>query len=143
MTCPSCRRDNHAQRRYCGGCGCNFAPACDACGFANEAQDRFCGGCGQGLRAGERDLRRPAAAAVRAAVHAAIPSHARAAQAHPAPPAAPAPAAAARAAASGSPWDASELAELFAPPAVAEDSADLPEVGIAQDDVDRLFGAVP
>ena len=139
MTCPSCRRDNHAARRYCGGCGCNFAAACDTCGFANEAQDRFCGGCGQGLRAGEPRAR-PAAAAVRAAIHAAIPSHARSAQAA-APSAPPAPVATAKAAAS--PWDASELAELFAPPAVAEDGPDLPEIGIGQDDVDRLFGATP
>jgi hypothetical protein len=80
-------------------------------------------------------------AAVRAAVHAAIPSHAGSAQAagQRTAPAATAKAATAKAAAS--PWDASELAELFAPPPVAEDSPALPEIGIGQDDVDRLFGA--
>jgi hypothetical protein len=157
MTCPGCRRDNHAARRYCGGCGCNFAPACDACGFANETQDRFCGGCGHGLRAGDRHAR-PAVAAVRAQGHAGAGSHAPVhgrghaqAAAHPHPsghapaghaPAGHAPAAAASAkpATSGSPWDAGELAELFAPAPIAEDAPDLPEVGISQGDVDRLFG---
>ena len=35
MHCPGCRASNHARRRYCGKCGCNFAPACQGCGFAD------------------------------------------------------------------------------------------------------------
>ena len=122
MNCPACQRTNHPRRRYCGGCGCNFAPACDACGFANDRADRFCGGCGQGLRAAA-GAERPAAE--RAA--AGMPSRAPAA----APPAvAPAP----------GPWDPSELAALFTPAAPVEEIPELPDSGISQNDVDRLFG---
>jgi hypothetical protein len=121
MICPGCQRDNHAARRYCGRCGCNFEPACTGCGFANDRDDRFCGGCGSALRAREVNARPAAPAAARHAI------------------AAPAVTAAAQA----SPWDAGELAELFAPAAVAvDDGPDLPETGIGQGDVDRLFGGV-
>ena len=120
MTCPGCQRDNHPARRYCGGCGCNFEPACAECGFANDAVDRFCGGCGQSLRA-----HRPRA------VIAALP---RSAAQTTGP--------VAGAAAAGV-WDLNELAELFTPAAVVEDAPDLPEVGINQDNLDQLFGDPP
>ena len=121
MICPGCQRDNRPARRYCGACGCNFAPACTSCGFANDRMDRFCGGCGVAMRAVDRAAR-PELTAVSAAV---------------------APTAVAIAPAAGAtPWDANELATLFAPMVAASAEApDLPEVGIAQDDVDRLFGS--
>ncbi len=48
MTCR-CRRDNAANRRYCGGCGVSLICACAGCGFGNALDDRYCGGCGTGL----------------------------------------------------------------------------------------------
>jgi len=120
VTCPGCQRDNHPARRYCGGCGCNFEPACADCGFANDAVDRFCGGCGQPLRA----HRRPGLAALpRAAAQTTAPAVA--------------------AATAGGVWHVNELAELFAPAVVAEEPPDLPEVGINQDNIDQLFGDGP
>ena len=121
MTCPGCRAENHARRRYCGQCGCNFAPACQACGFANEARDRFCGGCGDALRAVGHA--RPAAGV-------ALPGLP--------------PVAVAAATPAGSPWQVGELAGLFSfQPAVPDDGPKLPETGVGQDDLDRLFEAVP
>ena len=119
MNCPGCRRENLAARRYCGGCGCNFEPACAGCGFANERSDRFCGGCGEPLRAAHHP--RPGVA-THGAAHAA------------------APAVSAAPATATTVWEASELAELFAPPAAPEETNDLPEVGINQDNLDDLFG---
>jgi hypothetical protein len=116
VTCPGCQRDNQPARRYCGGCGCNFEPACASCGFANDAIDRFCGGCGVALRAGDSRM---------------IGTHAAAA-----------PVAAGAVIAAPTGW-ASELADLFEPAAAAAaavEESDLPEAGINQDDVDRLFG---
>jgi len=144
VRCPSCRRDNAAHRRYCGGCGCNFDPACAACGFANEPRDRFCGGCGLGL----------VGAAVRAATIEGVTTRlprltqpladddvveiqdrARPTTGHPdrrrTPTSAP------------SPWAAEELAELFQPAPPEEKGPALPEAGILQSDVDRLFGSLP
>lgn len=115
MTCPGCQRDNHPARRYCGGCGCNFEAACIECGFANDAADRFCGGCGQGLRA--HRARAEIAALPRSAAQVTGPV-----------------------ASAGGVWDLNELAELFAPAPVVEETPDLPEVGISQSDVDKLFG---
>ena len=122
MTCPGCQRDNHAARRYCGGCGCNFEPACADCGFANDAGDRFCGGCGQSLRADQ--LPRTGIAV--------LPRTAK-------PITAPMPTASAAVGV----WDLKELAELFTPAPVAEETSDLPEVGINQDNIDQLFGDAP
>ena len=122
MNCPGCQRNNHPARRYCGGCGCNFEPACADCGFANDTADRFCGGCGQPLRAH------------RHAGIAAVPrSTALPGTAHTPAPAVPG-------ATAASVWDLHELAELFAPAPIVEESPDLPDVGIGQDDVDKLFG---
>lgn len=132
MNCPACQRDNHPARRYCGGCGCNFAPACGSCGFANDHTDRYCGGCGQALRAGDH-----------AAAHAAPPAAAAAPRsARLSTTLVPLPGAAPHAAGVGV-WDLDELAELFTPAPVPEEPPDLPEVGISQNDVDRLFGSVP
>lgn len=67
-----------------------------------------------------------------AALHAPVPAHAapRARSATQSVPMAPA-------------WQMNELAGLFAPPAPAPEASDLPEIGIGQDDLDRLFGAAP
>jgi hypothetical protein len=124
VNCPGCRRDNHAARRYCGGCGCNFEPACTGCGFANERSDRYCGGCGEPLRTAAQHPR--PGAAQRGAAHATVAVVA----------------AVAAVPATGTVWEASELAELFAPPPAAEEEPDLPDAGIGQSDVDRLFGGV-
>jgi hypothetical protein len=129
VNCPGCRRDNHAARRYCGGCGCNFEPACTGCGFANERTDRFCGGCGEPLRA-VAPHPRPGVAAN--AAHGAAVTAAPAVIVAPAVIAAPATA--------STVWEASELAELFAPPPAPEETHDLPEVGINQENLDDLFG---
>jgi hypothetical protein len=40
-------------------------------------------------------------------------------------------------------WASDELAGLFAPAARGVEEPELPEAGINQDDVDRLFGAAP
>jgi hypothetical protein len=116
VICPVCRRDNQIHRRYCGGCGCNFDPACQGCGFANDHEDRFCGACGVSLGAEPRTT----------SVRAAAPSHV----------AGPSPMAAL-----SLPID--ELAGLFSTPVVDAESSALPERGIAQDDLDRLFGPLP
>ncbi len=115
MICPSCQRANDPRRRYCGKCGCNFDPLCRDCGFANDHADRFCGGCGTVLGT-EHAGSRPAVAA--AAYLAVVP----------APPAA-------------GPVD--ELAGLFSSPIAGTDAVELPDSGIAQGDLDRLFGAAP
>jgi hypothetical protein len=118
MTCPGCQAENHPRRRYCGKCGCNFEPACQTCGFGNERDDRFCGGCGLGLRADARGSA-PNLAPNLAPVRVAVPT-------------------------ATSTWRLDELAELFArPPEVVDHGRHLPETGVAQDDLDRLFGDGP
>ena len=118
IACPSCKADNLVRRRYCGKCGCNLDPVCRDCGFDNDRDDRFCGGCGVTMRADAR--------AVQAAL--AVP--------HVVTPAAPAAALPPPAAA----WPVDELAGLFVKPEVKDDGPQLPESGVAQDDLDRLFG---
>lgn len=125
MNCPACQRENHPARRYCGRCGCNFVPACEHCGFDNEPDDRFCGGCGEPLHSSR--LRRPAAqpAVIVGPVPRTVPTGATAAVT------------------GAAVWEASELAELFAPAAPAEQAPDLPEAGVSQDHLDKLFGGTP
>lgn len=124
MICPGCQRDNHPRRRYCGRCGCNFDPVCRACAFVNDRDDRYCGGCGVTL-AGE-------SASLAVAVPVAVVAASAAPPIATAPAAAPAPA---------GPVD--ELAGLFSPRPKTAEISPLPEVGIAQGDLDRLFGGVP
>ena len=167
MICRSCHRDNRAGRKFCGACGGNLEPVCGGCGFVNEADDRFCGGCGASMSnlPGVAPITPPVAApaahaapALPYAVVAAYPPPAFAPPAPYAPPPyataaahpgsqvlptlpAPPPPQAARTT-QAMPWPADELAGLFAPPApVATErpGAKLPELGIAQDDLDRLF----
>jgi hypothetical protein len=126
VICPACQRDNQPKRRYCGACGCNFDPACRACGFANERKDRFCGGCGLALATAASAVAASAATAASAVASAPPP-----------------PATTARAAAATSSWAAGELAGLFNKPAVIEEATDLPEQGVDQADLDRLFGGGP
>ena len=52
MRCPSCQRDNRAERRFCAECGAALAALCAACGVSNEPGEKFCGGCGAALKAG-------------------------------------------------------------------------------------------
>lgn len=146
MICPGCQRDNRANRRYCGACGCNLEPACGACGFVNDRDDRFCGGCGWSMSAaGVQPLagavRMPHADAPHDAARAAYPP--AVATAAPAAPASqvPGPPHPSRTTQS-MPWPVDELAGLFTPQvAPAAEGPALPEIGIAQGDLDRLFGA--
>ena len=112
MTCPGCHRDNDPRRRYCGKCGFNFEPVCRRCSFANDHDDRFCGGCGSVLIAAE-------GCHVKAGTARGKPT--------PAAPIAHAP-------------PAGELSDLFAAPSTQAAPLELPEVGVGQDDLDRLFG---
>jgi hypothetical protein len=135
MICPGCQRDNWPDRRYCGACGYNLEPRCGPCGFMNDRDDRFCGGCGGSMpAAGARSV-----AAAGLALHAIAPvPENHAAQAAPTPPTAH-PRAAAKT--QSMPWPIDELAGLFTPQvATPPESQALPEVGIAQDDLDLLFG---
>jgi predicted amidophosphoribosyltransferase len=118
VICPGCQRDNDPKRRYCGRCGTNFQPVCRRCSFANAPDDRFCGGCGAMLVAAEGcHVRRtepvaPAPVQVGQTVSVvAAPSPAR-----------------------------GELSELFASPVVQAEEPKLPQTGVSQDDLDRLFG---
>lgn len=99
MTCSKCRRDNAANRRYCGGCGVGLISTCTACGFPNAVDDRYCGGCG----------------CTTGAAHARVE--------------APKPAEA-----------SSELDGLFERPVATTTPTALPQTGIGQEDLDRLFG---
>lgn len=150
MICPGCQRDNRANRRYCGACGCNLEPACGACGFVNDRDDRFCGGCGSSMSAAGVQPLAGAVLAPHPAGHAPaggghVAAAATAAPAAPLPYAAPpsqvpAPPHASRTTQS-MPWPVDELAGLFTPQVVpAAGGPALPEIGIAQDDLDRLFG---
>lgn len=125
MNCPCCQRDNHPRRRYCGSCGCNFDPACGGCGFSNDSQDRYCGGCGAPLSAEARGAITVDSTAEFLAAAAAAPSRPTATIAPPPP-------------------MVDELAGLFTNTRmVSTELPQLPEAGIAQDDLDKLFGVVP
>lgn len=49
MRCPSCNRDNRAERRFCAECGAALAALCATCGASNEPGEKFCGACGERL----------------------------------------------------------------------------------------------
>ncbi|MEO8698390.1 MAG: zinc ribbon domain-containing protein [Kofleriaceae bacterium] len=132
MNCPGCHRDNDPKRRYCGKCGHNLDPVCKKCSFANEREDRFCGGCGENMTVAPAGAVRPAV--MTAAAVPGVPKIVRPAAVPPPPPPAPMPVAPAK------PVVVDELAGLFTAPAVASEPAKLPDVGIGQDDLDRLFG---
>jgi hypothetical protein len=112
---------NAAHRRYCGDCGTNLEPVCASCGFENESRDRFCGGCGCGMT---QQVHAPVAVPAPRAMTMAMPP--------PPPKAKPV-----------AQTPTHELDGLFAAPAVKNDGPKLPDANISQDDVDRLFGAVP
>lgn len=129
MNCPACERHNDAKRRYCGGCGENLRCVCLACEFENTVEDRFCGGCGIVVSAHVPSAplvmappakSKPAAAALPTMTATAI---------LPLIPLSPPPAA------------SDEMNALFAAPPV-ELETQLPDGGIVQSDVDRLFGAM-
>ena len=127
MICPGCEKPNDPKRRYCGRCGTNFQPVCRRCNFANAKDDRYCGGCGAMLVASEGVHVKHVAMPEKPAMHTAPV----------ATPAAPPPVAMKSAA--HIPGD--ELNGLFTAPAtpVGNDVV-LPETGVSQDDLDRLFG---
>jgi len=158
VICRSCQRDNRAGRRFCGACGGNLEPVCGGCGFVNEADDRFCGGCGASMSnlPGVAQILAPPPATAAAAPQPAYATTGSLARATPAPspathamypatqamPTLHAPPHAARTT-QVMPWPDDELAGLFTPPALppaAGAGAALPEIGIGQDDLDRLFG---
>ncbi len=126
MNCPACARTNDARRRYCGGCGENLRNVCAACEFENTCEDRFCGGCGIMVsnhvpmavpppKGGPvPSLPPPLPARAMMTATAILPTLSRA--------------------------GSDEMAALFASPPV-ELETQLPEGGIVQSDVDRLFGA--
>lgn len=118
IDCQACRRSNLPTRTFCGGCGVRLAVICTACTFANQGIDRFCGQCGVGLA--------PSAAVAAPAVH----------STHAAPaPVAHAPVAHATADSTGD----IDFAELFRRPTLLPVD-ELPNTGITQSDLDRLFG---
>ena len=144
MICPGCRRENDPRRRYCGKCGCNFSPVCRRCSFPNEHDDRFCGGCGANLIAKDGCYLRRAAQPDREAIGpamAALPAMAAMAAMPAIAPRDPSRDAAARLEVAAVMQTAmTELSGLFASPATVTEGTALPDAGIAQDDLDRLFG---
>ena len=127
MNCPRCQRTNAPHRRYCGDCGTNLEPVCRACNFENETRDRFCGGCGCGLT-------HQSVAPVAAVAPVPAPARVRTVAMPPPPPPVKHSAPAA---------PTHELDGLFASPAAVNDGPKLPDANISQDDLDRLFGAIP
>ena len=124
MICPGCEKDNDPKRRYCGRCGTNFQPVCRRCSFANAKDDRYCGGCGAMLVASEGVHVK----------HVAMPETPAMHSTHAVPPPVPI-----KAAIVLPPGD--ELNGLFsAPPVPVGNGIALPETGVSQDDLDRLFG---
>jgi hypothetical protein len=139
VICPDCQRVNAPHRRYCGRCGGNLAPVCRRCDFHNERDDRFCGGCGELLVAASDGFTPapPHAAALGPVLGPVLGG--------PLGPAlgalpAPVPADPIAVAALAMP---DELSGLFAPALDEPEPGRLPEGAIAQDDLDRLFGAAP
>ncbi|GIW42400.1 MAG: hypothetical protein KatS3mg076_2977 [Candidatus Binatia bacterium] len=49
MTCPACRRENRAGRKFCAECGARLDLSCPSCGAVNEPGANFCGECGQNI----------------------------------------------------------------------------------------------
>jgi hypothetical protein len=52
MRCPSCDRDNRAERRFWAVCDTPLAALCASCDATNELGEKFGGGCGTALTAG-------------------------------------------------------------------------------------------
>jgi hypothetical protein len=46
MTCPRCKTENGADRRFCRSCGTAFGILCARCDHQNSIEDKFCGFCG-------------------------------------------------------------------------------------------------
>ena len=46
MTCPRCKAENAADRRFCRNCGTAFGILCAKCDHQNSIEDKFCGFCG-------------------------------------------------------------------------------------------------
>jgi hypothetical protein len=138
VICGSCDRDNDPKRRYCGKCGFNLQPVCRKCRFLNERDDRFCGGCGALLVAAHgcsvRPTVHPVGGQPSEPMLAVVPEPSTVTQtitivAPPPPPRT---------------FELSdELGGLFGSPIVAASGPALPEAGIGQEDLDKLFGVVP
>ncbi len=129
MICPACERANGAHRRFCGGCGNDLACVCAACAFQNTAEDRYCGGCGVGF--GDAPTRAKPGPHTTARMHI-VPISQTLPPVVGSIPSSPKPT-------ESTPTD--EMAALFSAPPV-ELETQLPEAGIVQADVDRLFGVI-
>lgn len=144
MICPGCTKENDPKRRYCGRCGTNFSPVCRRCSFANANDDRYCGGCGANLVAKDVHVKQVVAEGSAAHAMPVPPPIPAVAHAHHTPPAIPAipmiPAVPAMPALTKPGND--ELSGLFSSPVATNNVSDvaLPETGVSQDDLDRLFG---
>jgi hypothetical protein len=133
VTCPCCQRTNASHRRFCGSCGYDLACVCAACAFQNTVDDRYCGGCGVGF--GDAPARIKASPNTTARIHVVSVSQSMPPVVGTSPP----PLQASKSVDAG-PSD--EMAALFSAPPV-ELETQLPEAGIVQADVDRLFGVIP
>ncbi len=52
LVCPTCKTQNPAGTKFCGGCGQSLVPkgpVCPKCGQENAPGTKFCGGCGTSL----------------------------------------------------------------------------------------------
>lgn len=127
MNCPACQRANGSNRRFCGGCGNDLACVCAACAFQNTVDDRYCGGCGVGF--GDAPARAKAGPHTTARMHVVPVSQSPGVGTTTQSPRV----------AESPPTD--EMAALFSSPPV-ELETQLPESGIVQADVDRLFGVI-
>jgi hypothetical protein len=129
VICSACDRVNAGHRRYCGGCGNDLTCVCAACAFQNTADDRYCGGCGVGF--GDAPARAKPGPNMTTRVHIVPVSQSLPPVVGTVPPA-------------SKPVEApasDEMAALFSSPPV-ELETQLPESGIVQADVDRLFGVI-
>jgi hypothetical protein len=104
---------------------------CAACAFQNTADDRYCGGCGVGF--GDAPARAKANPHTTARMHIVSVSQALPPVAGISPPPLQQK--------SSDPTPTDEMAALFSSPPV-ELETQLPESGIVQADVDRLFGVI-
>ena len=52
ITCRHCKKQNPANRRFCGGCGKPLWEQCPSCGAESTPEERFCGLCGTDIQGG-------------------------------------------------------------------------------------------
>ena len=49
VACPSCRKSNDSDARFCDNCGTPLSMTCRDCGEVNDRDARFCDSCGSAL----------------------------------------------------------------------------------------------